>query len=353
MLWNCSDTVSGGKCKVSWDKVCRPKRLGGLGILNLEKFSRALRLRWLWHEWVSPDKPWVGSETPNDIIDRNLFNAATNVTVGDGLKASFWGAAWVNGLSPQLIAPAVFKASRRKNRCVHDALTDEKWISDLDVLNFTTDHFAQFILLWELLQDVVLVPGMADAIIWTLTANGIYTAKSAYKAQFFGAIAAPFLGIVWKAWAPPKCSFFAWLAVQNMLWTSDRLAIRGWPHQPTCQLCRCTPETARHILFECRYSKRVWAATSVWLKCPNLMQDLGSGRPNVLEYWNSVVNSACSSRQGLKTAIILITWEIWKERNARMFNNKFAMPSILVQKIKDEARNWILAGAKKFAAFFD
>ena len=65
MLWECSASVSGGKCKVAWPKVCRPKDLGGLGILDLDKFSRALRLRWLWYEWVTPDKPWVGLETPN------------------------------------------------------------------------------------------------------------------------------------------------------------------------------------------------------------------------------------------------------------------------------------------------
>ena len=89
MLWNCSEIVGGGKCKINWDKVCRPKILGGLGILNLEKFSRALRLRWLWHEWASPHKPWVGTETLNDDNDRNFFTAATRVTVGNGLKASF------------------------------------------------------------------------------------------------------------------------------------------------------------------------------------------------------------------------------------------------------------------------
>ena len=90
MLWNCNENVSGGKCKVSWDKVCRPKVLAGHRILDLEKFSRALRLRWLWHEWASPDKPWAGSETPNEDSDMNLFSAATRVTVGDVLKASFW-----------------------------------------------------------------------------------------------------------------------------------------------------------------------------------------------------------------------------------------------------------------------
>jgi len=38
------------------------KENGGLGILNLERFARALMLRWLWHEWVSPEKTWVGKK---------------------------------------------------------------------------------------------------------------------------------------------------------------------------------------------------------------------------------------------------------------------------------------------------
>jgi hypothetical protein len=38
-LWATSDKVSGGKCKVKWDIVCKPKNMGRLGILGLEKFG--------------------------------------------------------------------------------------------------------------------------------------------------------------------------------------------------------------------------------------------------------------------------------------------------------------------------
>ena len=61
-LWAASDKVSDGKCKVKWDFVCRPNNMGGLGVLDLQKFAMALRLRWPWYEWMEPERALVGFE---------------------------------------------------------------------------------------------------------------------------------------------------------------------------------------------------------------------------------------------------------------------------------------------------
>jgi hypothetical protein len=51
-------------------------------------------------------KPWVGLGnvcTPQDV---DLFAAATKVTIGNGNKALFWEASWINGTRPKDIAPS-------------------------------------------------------------------------------------------------------------------------------------------------------------------------------------------------------------------------------------------------------
>jgi hypothetical protein len=52
------------KCKVNWTRAVRSTKNGGLGILHLGKFTRALRLRWLWRAWNPEDNPWVSNELP-------------------------------------------------------------------------------------------------------------------------------------------------------------------------------------------------------------------------------------------------------------------------------------------------
>jgi hypothetical protein len=92
--------------------VCKPKVYGGLGILNLTKFASALRMRWLWHEWKDETKPWVGLGTPCTPQDKDLFAAATRVNIGNGEKALFWEAPWLNGQRPKDIDPLIYKSQK-------------------------------------------------------------------------------------------------------------------------------------------------------------------------------------------------------------------------------------------------
>ena len=123
-LWAQDEKISGGKCKVSWPEVCTPIDNGGLGISNLQRFSHALRLRWLWLSWLTPDRPWVGMQLPCDQGDRELFNASTIVSLADGKKASFWDSSWTDAGTLKMEFPELYKHSKRKNRTVHEALHD-------------------------------------------------------------------------------------------------------------------------------------------------------------------------------------------------------------------------------------
>jgi hypothetical protein len=68
-----------------------------------------------------------------------------------------------------------------------------------------------------------------------------------------------------------------------------------------------------------------------------------------LDYWQVITSTTPSSSKDLRTAVILITWEIWKEKNERVFNNKSSPPSVIMHKIREEGKYWILAGAKSLA----
>ena len=151
---------------------------------------------------------------------------------------------------------------------------------------------------------------------------------------------------IWKAWALPKCKFFAWLVTQDRVWTSDRLMRRGWPQSPACPLCRNAPETALHLLAECRYTKRVWNLIADWLAQPTLRPEVWRQSDHIFHWWTNITSCEHMPRKGIRSLAILVIWEIWCERNARVFRKRETSAPGLLAKIKSEAGAWALAGAK-------
>jgi len=120
------ENVSGGHSLVNWPTSCLPKRKGGLGILELERFARVLRLRWLWFQWRQKDRAWTNLELPCDNKDRDLFAASTRVTLGDGRTARFWTSSWAHGKTLKDLAPVLFKKAKRKKISVQQAIQANK-----------------------------------------------------------------------------------------------------------------------------------------------------------------------------------------------------------------------------------
>ena len=173
------EKVYGGHSLVNWQTSCRPKIKGGLGILDLERFARALRLRWLWFQWTQKERAWNKLDVPCDERDRDLFAASTVVTLGDGKTANFWSSSWLSGMTAKNVAPNLFKKAKRKRITVHKALQNNKWISHITPISSPTE-LNEYIRLWEMVQHSQLDTSREDSIIWRWTEDGEYTSKSAY-----------------------------------------------------------------------------------------------------------------------------------------------------------------------------
>lgn len=84
-------------------------------------------------------------------------------------------------------------------RSPKEALTDQRWIRDLNLqTNVTARHLQQFVAVSEFTQDVQLDAYIPDKIIWKWTANGEYSASSAYRAQFLGSVKSKLKPLIWK-----------------------------------------------------------------------------------------------------------------------------------------------------------
>lgn len=113
---------------------------------------------------------------------------------------------------------------------------------------------------------------------------------------------------------------FSWLAWDNSILTLDKLAARGCNRLPTatCVMCNAGIETVDHLFFSCPFATFIWNSLIPIFRLPSPPQSVhalwGSWRPKLSSH----------VRDAGDLIIRALMWNIWLERNARIFRDTYS-----------------------------
>jgi hypothetical protein len=269
--------------------------------------------------------------------------ASMTVTLGDGSNCRLWLDCWASVGALNLFAPDLFMALSRagRKRSLREGLHNNQWARDITGAP-TIQVLCQYLRVWRILQDVVLDPVLQDRFIWRWSADGKYTTSSAYRAFFAGSESMPGAVQLWKAKVPARVKFFFWLACHGRLWTAERRKRHGLQDDDACALCGQEPETADHLFLGCVVAREVWLR----LLEPTGLGSLAPQRQHqIVDWWlRQRLKVDNAARTAFDALLLLICWELWKERNNVTFQRAGVPVSQLVLRIVQVASEWVQAG---------
>ncbi|OMP03730.1 hypothetical protein CCACVL1_02287 [Corchorus capsularis] len=250
---------------INWEQVCKPKDIGGLGILDLHLQNRALLNKWLWRFGNEKDGFWRKILVEkNGYCDRNLvpdvannrhasalwkniikslspqfaasnsWLANTGFSLGNGANISFWHCEWIVGYTLRCSFPRIFALCVNKLGSVVEfgSWVDGTWTWHIELRRELFDwEKEQWEGLFELLKDYVPCPDFSDVVIWKPAASGYYSASSYYKVVFDNFESSDFCWKnLWIGLAPPKAEILAWQVMHEkvMVWLLRKIKKKAW-----------------------------------------------------------------------------------------------------------------------------
>ncbi|KAG7572003.1 Reverse transcriptase domain [Arabidopsis suecica] len=356
-LWSGTD-LNSHKAKISWEKVCRPKQEGGLGLRSLKEANTVccLKLIWrivshsnsLWVNWIQTfilkqDSLWslTNGTTVGSWIWRKLLKYRTmakpfcRVEVCNGEKTFFWYDNWssVGSLLENVGSRGFIDMGISKKSSLANAWTNHRRRRHrTGLLNIIED---------ELHLQRQQRNGNEDRFLWrgkNDTFRPKFSTKDTWNHIRTTATTVSWHRGVWFAHATPKYSFCMWLAAHNRLSTGDRMI--KWNHGApgNCVLCQHHLETRDHLYFSCQYGSKIWAALAKGLLKARYTTDWSL----ILDY---ISNQRLECVEGFLIRYVLqvAVYMIWKERNGRRHGESPHSEECLIAWIDKQVRNRISA----------
>ena len=138
---------------------------------------------------------------------------------------------------------------------------------------------------------------------------------------------------IWQSKSIPKIDMFIWTLAHNSIQTGESLQRKGWEGPYRCPLCQQVEETTDHLILDCDYSKEVWKLEIRTQSVINLPPDTKS----LLQHWDSPYPFKKQKRSHAfalwKVLPKFILWNLWLERNNRIFRDNKRSTALVVTKI--------------------
>ena len=262
---------------VAWDKICRPKKLGGLGLRKMAAVNCAYQCKLAWKILGGQGSLWATvmrtkylrghqflatSTKPGDFVVwrsitkcKDLLRQGIVWTLGNGHDISFWKDNWLDNRNLLKLLDLQDQESVDGNLTVSEFIENKKW-------NITKLwHYSQHP---DIIQKILGIPislvDIKDSFCWGLSSTGEFTTRSAtWLAHDLGqdGWTWPF-NWIWKIDTMPKIKIFLWQLCHNALPVKGILFRRGCHLDPQCPLCLNDIETHDHLFSTCSLTMIVW-----------------------------------------------------------------------------------------------
>lgn len=196
--------------------------------------------------------------------------------------------------------------------------------------------------LQALLSSMQIIAGKDDSWNWRPEPRGSYSIKSAYyilqghdshaEDEFYKAF--------WCKKIPLKISAFAWKAVQDRIPSRFNL-VKNKIIPPTsntlCLFFNSENETTNHLLLTCPISH------SVWMKCYNWWHLASANSSSLKSHFSQHMGMMVDKvlTKPWKLLWFLIVYQIWKHRNALVFQSKPLDPDEIFDQVKLHSWSWL------------
>lgn len=335
-LWKNSTTSAGGT-RVAWKHICTPKKEGGLGIRLLEDFEMVFRLKRLWlffygsgslwvpwitsnrfsgkSLWLINDSPRFSSAVRSMIVLKDQLQTFLRCDVKDGNTALFWYDYWTH-LGPilQVLGPSGPRSLRIPlHATVSQAVDNGHW-------NLPPARTDNEVVLQIILSTTPVPSPMRgnDVYLWRQNSGGFgpsFSSRDTWERIRTPAPLVPWHSVAWFREEIPRCSFITWMALLGRLPTRDRLISWGMTVPSGCVLCSSADESLSHLFFQCSFAVASWTrfCGRYLASPPSSLDDL------VLICQHFPGPHADRAVVVFKLLNQVIIYNLWRERNARIF----------------------------------